>query len=119
MAKQYINVATEYSETPGSRYESEGPFSGEQFRREFLVPKLYQMESEITPQKLFPDQLVVDLDGGAGYGVGWLDEVFAGLIRDGFDYKFIEKVLHIQSDEEPYLIDEIWEYMYQAAHNEG
>lgn len=31
-----INIAIEYSRTPGARYISDGPFSGEDFRDNFL-----------------------------------------------------------------------------------
>ena len=112
---QYINVATEYSRTPGARYESEGEFSGERFRKDILIPKLESMD--IKTSKPFTELLTINLDGSAGYGSGWLEEVFGGLIRDGFDWIHLQRVLLIVSKEEPYLVEEIWDYIDDANDN--
>ena len=34
-----INIANEYTKTPGGRFKSEGDFSGEDFRDSILIPK--------------------------------------------------------------------------------
>lgn len=34
-----INIANEYTKTPGGRFKSEGEFSGEDFRDAILLPK--------------------------------------------------------------------------------
>lgn len=72
-----IFVATDFTKYPGPRYRTSGPFSGQQFREDYIAPKLLEaIESN--------DVLVVVLDDVAGYGSSFLDEAFAGLIRAGF-----------------------------------
>ncbi|TIR17567.1 MAG: DUF4325 domain-containing protein [Mesorhizobium sp.] len=65
-----IRVADEFSATPGGRYLSDGPFSGEDFRERILIPAL----NEGSP-------VTVVLDGTRGYPSSFLDEAFAGLAR--------------------------------------
>jgi len=73
-----INIADDFTRTPGGRRIRTGPASGEEFREKLLAPKL-----RIAVEKGVP--LVVVLDGVAGYPVSFLEEAFGGLIRyDGF-----------------------------------
>ncbi len=90
-----INVV-DYTFTPGPRLRTEGKFSGEEFRDDYLIPRMSK-------------KLTVGLDGVAGYGLGFLEEVFGGLVRLGYDLN-----LTIISNDEPYLIDEIKGYMNNA-----
>ena len=70
-----LSVAKEFSTTPGPRYKSQGPDSGEAFRDTLLEPTLTEAETSGA-------QLTVDLDGSQyGYPVGWLEETFGGFIR--------------------------------------
>lgn len=55
-----INIAQEYTKTPGGRYCKEGNFSGEDFRKRLLVPRFRE-----SIQK--GENLKVVLDGGYGY----------------------------------------------------
>ena len=64
----------DYAVAPGGRYRKDGPFSGEQFRDDILVPKLLAAADR-------NEEVVVELDGVAGYGSSFLEEVFGGLIR--------------------------------------
>jgi hypothetical protein len=66
-----VNVAREFSRTPGGRYNSDGPASGQQFREKLLVPMLQQN-----------DRIVIELDGARGYPSSFLEEAFGGLIRE-------------------------------------
>jgi hypothetical protein len=59
----------DWTEAPGGRYRKQGPFSGEAFREEVLLPALKNGPVE------------VDLGWVAGYGTGWLEEVFGGAVR--------------------------------------
>lgn len=105
-----LKIASEFSRTPGARYENEGKFSGESFRKNLLSPRL---RGAIKAGK----QLVVNLDGTAGYGTSFLEEAFGGLIRENISLEDIKKYLKIISSEDPSYIDEIKEYIDDAAKN--
>jgi hypothetical protein len=66
----------EYARSPGGRFRSDGPFSGEGFREEIVRPAL-------TEAVQAGDRLEVELDGTSGYGSSFLEECFGGLIRKG------------------------------------
>ena len=68
-----IELAKEFSSTPGGRFKSMGPNSGEEFR-EILRKALARRP---------PQDVVVILDGAEGYGSSFLEEAFGGLIRKG------------------------------------
>ncbi|OEY71751.1 STAS-like domain-containing protein [Salegentibacter salarius] len=103
-----IKVAKDFSPFPGSRYEKEGENSGEKFRRDFLAPAFKKAIDE-------DKKVLVDLDGTAGYGTSFLEEIFGGLVRDNdFDYKEIKKRLDIISLEEEYLEEDAWEFIDDA-----
>ncbi|WP_419171979.1 STAS-like domain-containing protein [Halobacteriovorax sp.] len=104
MTKQVIINVTEFTTTPGARYYSDGEFSGQRFRDEFLVPAFHEnRESEI----------VVNLDGTEGYATSFLEEAFGGLVRLKDPRIDIERLSFI-SHENPFIIDEIKEYIDEA-----
>lgn len=70
MSTKTIVIGTDFSDTPGGRYFDDGPFSGQRFREEFLIPALKSN-----------DKVVVDISGVEGYGSSFLEEVFGGLVR--------------------------------------
>jgi len=96
----------DFSITPGSRYIDEGDFSGEEYREKVLEPIFEKaLKSKI--------KITIDLDGTIGYGTSWLEEVFGGLARKYGVGKVME-LLDFKSDEEPYLIHDIKEYIKNA-----
>ncbi len=100
-----VNIASDYTKTPGGRFISEGKFSGEDFRERILKPKFLQaMEDD--------EKLTVILDGGYGYATSFLEEAFGGLARDTKNEKVKEII--IISDEEPQLITKIKQYIEDA-----
>jgi len=101
-------VITDFSTTPGPRYEHEGNFSGEIFRNVCLAPKLKEaIDKNFT--------LFIDLDGTAGYGTSFLEESFGGLIREnGYIEQDILHNISLKSEEEEYLIEDINEYLKDA-----
>lgn len=105
--KNVIRVR-DFSVVPGSRYRDEGKtaHSGEEFRESWLKP-------EFVKARKANQILLVDLDGTIGYGTSWLEEVFGGLVRE-YDKETVESVLRFVSNEEPYLIDDINEYIRDA-----
>jgi len=108
MPPNEINIARDYSPTPGSRLEREGEWSGEIFRNNILHPKLMKAQSE-------GNKLIVILDGTAGYGTSFLEEAFGGLIRvHKMNYNELKSTLEIISEEEDYLVSDIQEYIKDA-----
>ena len=109
-----IKVATEFTETPGARYESQGPYSGEQFRNEILYPKFIESQEK-------NEELVVDLDGGYGYGSSFIEESFGGLVRKLFKEKYNKisdvKKIKIISYDNPTWIEKIDSYIESAILN--
>lgn len=100
-----INIATDYTKTPGGRFISEGEYSGQDFRERVLKPKFLQaLENN--------DQLTVILDGGYGYATSFLEEAFGGLAREMRNSKI--KDIIIISEEEPQLISKIQQYITDA-----
>lgn len=103
-----ISVARDFSPTPGSRYESEGDFSGEVFRRDCLLPAVREAIASHST-------LTINLDGTAGYATSFLEEAFGGLVRvEGHKIEDLRKVLQFVSLEEDYLVDDIWLYIDEA-----
>lgn len=102
-----INIAKEYTETPGARYISDGPYSGEDFRDNILESKYKKcIENK--------EKLVINFDGGYGYSTGFLEECFGGLVRKGYNGDEMLATMIFISDEEPNLIDDIIEYITDA-----
>lgn len=108
MKKITINIAKDFSKYPGPRYIVEGDFSGELFRRDFLAPAIKKAIQN-------NESVEVVLDGTSGFGTSFIEEVFGGLIReDKILYEEIKKRVHIISNEEDYLLDDIKQYLLQA-----
>jgi hypothetical protein len=107
-----IKVARDFTKTPGGRFKSEGPYSGEEFRDTILKNKY--LEATQKGEKLF-----VDLDGCRAYPPSFLDEAFGGLARNIKDKSIIENII-IKSDDEIKLKKDIEKYMRNGLkdHNE-
>ncbi len=97
-----ISISKDFSATPGARYISDGPFSGEQFRKEKLEP-IFANPSDNT-------KILIDLDGTEGYATSFLEESFGGLAR-AFGKDRVLARLQFKSEEEPLLVDEIQNYI--------
>lgn len=99
-----INVAKDFTRWPAGRYRVDGPFSGEVFRDDLLLPALTEAET-----------VEVDLDGTRGYGSSFLEEAFGGLVRLGrFTSEQLLKRLRIISNEDPSLTQEIQSYIQHS-----
>ena len=103
--ERIISIANEYTKTPGGRHVNEGRYSGEDFRNTVLKQAFDQAARN-------GDILVINLDGGFGYGSSFLEEAFGGLGRMTHDRRILE--IKIISDEEPRLVDDIRQYMEDA-----
>lgn len=103
MKTDTITIAKEFSRYPAGRYESDGPYSGEKFRKNFLLNALRQKQ-----------KIKLVFDGARGYGSSFLEEAFGGLVREGFSKSEIIETFEFISEEEPDLRDEIIEYIDDA-----
>lgn len=100
-----IKIATDFSEVPAGRFYDDGPFPGEKFRNEILLPALREHKS-----------VIVDLDGTAGYGSSFLEEAFGGAVRLlNFSREAAKKAIQLKSSDES-LVMEIESYIHDAAH---
>lgn len=87
-----INIAKDFSDTPGGRFIKEGPYSGELFRNNYLLPKY--KEAKEKSQKL-----IIDMDGCYGYASSFLDEAFGVLSEELKDKKIMDNIKIISNDE--------------------
>lgn len=101
MLENLYKISTDFTDTPGARYFSDGDFSGEEFREHILIPFF-----EKNPDAI----LTIDLDETYGYPTSFLDEAFGGLARR-YGVKFCNDHLRFVSVEEPLLINEIQGYI--------
>lgn len=103
-----LDIAKDFSRCPGARYPDEGDNSGQEFRNNFLKPKI----QEALEKGL---RLKIILDGSAGYSTAFLEEAFGGLVReDGFTLEQLAIIDYV-SDEDPTYIDDIKAYIEDAA----
>lgn len=104
-----ICVSKDYSETLGARNISDGDYSGEDFRENFLIPRF---ETALEHK----EKLIIDLDGGYGNPVSFLEEAFGGLSRK-YGADKVLGVLEFISNDEPSLVEEIMEYIKNPFEN--
>jgi hypothetical protein len=104
MMSKSINISSDFSRFPAGRFISDGRFSGERFRQEYLAPALRSA-----------DVVEVHLDGTLGYGSSFLEEAFGGLLRDGFSSDELVKRLKIVSNDDT-LVAEVRQYLGISLH---
>ncbi|MGZ4996580.1 MAG: STAS-like domain-containing protein [Methylobacter sp.] len=108
MNTKLINIAKDFSDEPFGRFYTDGDYSGERFRKEYLLPALSEY-----------DKVIVNLDGSEGYGSSFLEEAFGGLIRKhGFSCDEIKKRFEFISKEDESYIQEIMQYIDEAVPEE-
>jgi hypothetical protein len=96
-----------FSEFPGPRNAKIGSNSGEEFRDTVLIKQIELNGIE---------NIVVNLDGTAGYGSSFLEEAFGGLIRKGYSYELVRSLCdRMISNDDPSLIDEIRGYVEEEG----
>lgn len=101
-----INIAKDFTDAPGGRYESDGKFSGQEFRLKYLEPALKKENNE---------EITINLDGTFGFPTSFLEEAFGGLVRiEGIKKEDILKRLKFISNEDTSLITKIRQYIEEA-----
>lgn len=83
-----ISIARDYSPFPAGRKKSDGPFTGERFREELLMPLLARGE-----------HVVLDIDGVEGLPSSFLEEIFGGLIREGMPLADLRRLVEVRATE--------------------
>lgn len=101
-----VNIAKEFTYTPGPRKRTEGDFSGEEFLDVLLRPR-FILATESGAK------LQVNLDGAAGYPSSFLEEAFGGLAREFGVSKVLDNI-EIVCNDEPYLAEQIQRYVQRA-----
>ena len=91
MSDTVIHVS-EFTETPGPRYMKDGESSGEEFRKEVVLPAFRKALEEGSV-------LTIDLNDTFGYASCFLDEVFGGLARE-FGSRKVREHLRIVTDQQ-------------------
>lgn len=103
MEEVRIIIATDFTHTPGGRWIKLGPFSGEQFYDDWLLPKYNEAKSHDVKLHLY-------LDGVRSYPSSFLDQSFGELYRqEGNDVR--DRIV-FHAEEKAWVIDyiksEIW-----------
>jgi hypothetical protein len=98
-----ISIAQDFSVYPAGRFRTDGDFSAQAFREDWLVPHFGE------------EPLEVDLDGTRGFDSSFLEEAFGGLVRSlGLkDLQVVRQHLVISSSLSAYC-DEVWAHIAQA-----
>ena len=100
-----INIAQQFTLTPGARYYTDGPKSGEEFYKELLkIEYLKALEQNV--------KLKIILDGTDGYASSFLNEAFS-LLGNEFDADKVWNNLIIVSEEVPKYIDKVKKSVYE------
>lgn len=103
MTKKIISISNDFSLFPAGRYEKDGPYTGEGFRKNVLVPAL----AEYTT-------VTIQLDNPLGYGSSFLEEAFGGLVREeGFSEEELSGRLVFEGKKESVKLS-IHSYIHKA-----
>lgn len=96
----------DWSQVPFGRYDpKDGDYNGQKYREEVLVPALKRGAVHVL------------LDGTAGYGSSFLEEVFGGLVRvESFTLEDLKEYLKV-SGSGAYAVYEkqVWSYINAAV----
>jgi len=103
MKTNQINIAKDFTTTPGARYRTDGHFSGQEFYEDILEPKYISLKD--TNEKL-----IINLDGTEGYATSFLDQAFGQLAKE-YGKEVVLNRIEFISMAEPFLIEEIKSYM--------
>lgn len=92
----YLSIPKNFCPSPAGRYPGDGPFNGQRFRNDFLVPALEEaLRTNST--------VIVDFDDADSYSSSFLEEAFGGLVRlKKFTKQDIAKRLVLKSDDPVY-----------------
>lgn len=105
MTEKTINLAEDYNSAPIGRYVTDGDYTGEGFREDFLAPALDEN-----------DKVIIELDGLDGIGPSFWEEAFGGLIREGkFTKDDLDKKLELKCSDDEYLVEHVKSFIEDAV----
>lgn len=94
-----IDIVKDFSPFAAGRYYSDGPWSGQRFLEEVLLPAFKD-----------GDRISVKLDGTLGLGSSFLEEAFGGLVRAGYRLDVLRKRLVVLCRKKSY-VERTWSYI--------
>lgn len=97
-----FRVASQFTDAPGGRYYSDGRFSGEEFREEYLL--------DLVDEAVKAGQTVTfNFDGVQGMPTSFLEEAFGGMVRARPQYteQVVAATVRIEAPDTPKL----WPYV--------
>ena len=102
-----ISIARDFSVYPAGRKIADGPFTGEKFRDQLLVPRLRQ-----------DDHVTLDVDGVEGLPSSFWEEIFGGLIRAGWTLAQLRSKLTIKASQPELVVYPAlaWKFASEAQH---
>lgn len=103
MSEVTIDVGADFSRYPVGRYREDGDANGQTFRDDVLRPLL-----------VGDTHVRIQFDGALGYGSSFLEEVFGGLVRNGFSAEKIKKFIVLVTTDDS-LLAEIEGYIKDAS----
>ena len=101
-----INLGKQFGRYPAGRYLADGPYNGQKFRDDFLIPALKGADDEIE----------IDLRDARGLKSSFLEESFGGLVRAGYPAEELERRFKFVTLDLS-LKDEIHQYIRNQAQN--
>ncbi len=104
-----INIAKDFTPTPGGRFKSDGTHSGELFRERCLEPLFENGEPT--------EKIRIVFDGSYGYPSSFLEEAFGGLARK-VGISQVLKWLEFSCEDEPLLTEEVEKYIKESTGGE-
>lgn len=109
---EHLLRVSDFSRYPGPRYRADGPYSGQEFREQHLGPALRAAIAQ-------GGVVIVELDDVAGYGSSFLEEVFGGLVREGFNRSTLNRHLQVVARTSRFQHHRVraLRYMADAAHH--
>lgn len=104
-SQNIINVAQDFTSTPGARYKTDGQYSGEEFREKFIEPLFANFEDN--------SEIVIVLDGLVGQPTSFLEESFGGMARIAGVERCLKRFRFV-SKEDRLVVEEILSYIKSA-----
>jgi len=98
-----IEICSDFSKYPAGRYKTDGPYSGQHFLEDFLLPALKEPDTTVE----------VDMDGTLGYGSSFLQAAFGDLVTAGYTESELQERLFLKSKDKSFVVG-VWCYISEV-----